>query len=90
MMVNVYSIKDTKAGAFLQPWFAANHAVAFRNCERSAKTPNTPFNEYPADFILVMIGHFDDDRGMIIPCEHEILGSFVQFHTPAPAADTAA
>lgn len=83
MEVNVYTIFDSKARAFLQPWFAANHAVAFRNVERSCRSPNSPFLEFPEDFTLFCIGVFDDIAG-VISCEGpgEALGNFIQFLPP--------
>lgn len=90
MEVKIYAIYDTKAKAYLQPWFAANNAVAFRNCQRACANAQSPFAEFPVDFTLFCVGLFDDDSGEISALKHhENLGNFTQF-LPAAAADTAA
>lgn len=96
MKVNVYAILDTAGQAFLQPWFAANHALAFRNLEKACRNPDSPFVQFPADFTVFCIGQFDDDTGELLPHKkHENLGNMIQFvpaENPEPslfAADTA-
>lgn len=89
MLVKVYSIYDSKAQAYLQPFFAATHALAFRNCERACRNPESPFVQFPVDFTLFCLGAFDDEIGVLAPHPNqENLGNFIQF-LPA-AADTAA
>ena len=91
MQVNIYSIYDSKAKAYLQPWFAANNLVAFRNCERSAKQPGSPFAEFPGDFTVFKLAEFNDDTGEVMPLKaHENLGTFVQFLPVVSASDKAA
>lgn len=92
MRVNVYAIHDVKAGAFLQPWFAPTHAMAFRNIEKSMRTPNSPFSDFPADFTLFKVGEFEDDTGEISPVVPiESLGNFLQFvSSQVNSADTVA
>lgn len=76
----VYSICDTKAQAFMMPFFAINNAVAFRNCEQACKAPNSNFAQFPADYILVRIGKFDDQKGLLDAWDkYENLGNFLQF-----------
>lgn len=83
MIVNVYAIYDSKADAFLQPWFAATHALAFRNIERATKNPESPFVQFPADFTLFKIGEFNDEDGTLSASKvNESLGNFIQFLPP--------
>lgn len=93
MIVNIYSIYDSKAQAYLQPFFCATHALAFRNIEKAMKNPHSPFSDFPADFTLFKVGEFDDLEGIVIGVSaHENLGNLIQFAPPPSpvAADTAA
>jgi len=83
MLVNVYAIYDSKAAAYLQPWFCQNHNLAFRNIERACKNPQSPFAEFPGDFTLFCVGEFDDLTGRISSHEaYENLGDMIQFVPP--------
>lgn len=87
MKVNIYAIYDSKAKAYLQPWFAPNSATAFRNIEKAMRNPQSPFVDFPADFNLFELGVFDDESGIIethsAPQNH---GNFLQF-VPADPVD---
>lgn len=86
MLVNIYTVYDSKAKAYLQPFFNQNHNVAFRNLELAMRNPNCPFTQFPADFTLFCIGTWDD-----ISCTleqfaaHECLGNMIQF-APLPGS----
>jgi len=80
MLVKMYAIYDSKAVAYLQPFFCANHAVAFRNIERACKNPQSPFAEFPADFNLFCLADFEDTKGELKPfLAPENLGNLLQF-----------
>lgn len=86
MIVNVYAIYDSKTQSFLQPWYAQNHATAFRNMELACRDPKSGFVQFPVDYTLFCIGSFDDERGALLPKElHENLGNMQQF---APKSET--
>lgn len=83
MLVNIYAIYDSKVRAHLQPWFAQNHNVAFRNLELAMKNPQCPFVQFPADYTLFCIGQFDDETAKLIPADvFENLGNMIQFAPP--------
>lgn len=89
MIINIYAIYDSKAAAFLQPFFATCHAVAFRNVERACRNPDSPFVQFPEDFTLFLVGSFDDEAGALKPHSKapESLGNFLQF-LPPPGPQT--
>ena len=93
-VVNVYSIFDTKARAYMQPWYATNHDVAFRNCRASMTQPQSPMAQFPVDFNLFCLGQFDELTGEFHQNgEHMNLGNFSQFvpeenTPPLPLATT--
>lgn len=80
MISNIYAIYDSKAAAYLQPFFCSNHALAFRNLERACKNPQSPFAEFPADFTLFCLGTIEDVSGVLAPYKAaESLGTLLQF-----------
>lgn len=91
MIVNMYAIYDSKAAAYLQPFFCSNHALAFRNLERAVKNPQSPFAEFPADFTLFHLATFDDVKGVLNPLKvGESLGNLLQFMSQTDSPQAAA
>lgn len=93
MKVNVYAIYDSKAAAYLRPFFAQNHNVAFRDIERAMRGPQSPFADFPGDFSLFQLATFDDVSGRLEPLKAPdnlgILLQFVASQDNSPAAQTA-
>lgn len=95
MLMNVYSIYDTKGDYFVPPWFSRTHADAIRDFAKAVGTPGSPMGDHPADFELRCIGTWDDLAGEIRPHEdHKVLGIGIDFvHTRAdnalPVGDSA-
>lgn len=65
-MVNLFSILDTKASIYMQPFCCSTNAVALRHFSDSVNTADSPFHKHPEDYILFEIGRFDDQTGEII------------------------
>lgn len=57
----VYSVFDTKAEAFLRPFFVPTHGLAIRSFENEVLTDGSPMNMNPEDYSLFQIGVFVDD-----------------------------
>ena len=82
MLMNVYSIYDSKGEYWIPIWIARSHADAIRDFTRSVSSPGTPIGDHPADFQLVCVGTWDDDSGTLIPHEvKQTLGSGIEFQT---------
>lgn len=62
MLVKIFSVFDTKGGAFLQPFYAMSKGHAIRSFTDSTNTEGHTFNKYPEDFILFELGDFDDSN----------------------------
>ena len=60
MINNIYAVFDVKAGAYLQPFFMQNNALAIRSFSGACKDTSTMFNAYPEDYTLFQLGSFDD------------------------------
>lgn len=62
-MLKVFSIFDSKANAFMQPFFCANVAVAKRMCARSVMNQESDFWYFKEDYSLFELGSWDPDLG---------------------------
>lgn len=63
MIQKIYSIYDTKAQAFLPPFFMPNDDMAIRAVMDCLADPNHNFAAHPEDYGLVALGEFDDQLG---------------------------
>jgi len=76
----VFSIFDSKAAAFLQPFFSPTAATAVRSFERSAQDEASDFNRYAGDYTLFEIGEWDQSQGTWVAHDAKInLGLASQF-----------
>lgn len=74
--MRVYSVYDSKAEAYLIPFFASTDAVAMRMFTQAAADPNHNFHQFAADYTLFHIGEWDEEKGSLIPAEaHYNLGN---------------
>lgn len=63
--MKVYSVYDSKAEAFLRPFFAPTAGVAVRGFEQACCDPSHDFHKYGADYTLFEIGVFDEFNGRL-------------------------
>lgn len=68
MIHRVFSIYDAKACAFNQPFFSANQNTATR-AVMSSMGPESQLVKFPEDFVLMEIGAFDDEKGVLVGVE---------------------
>lgn len=66
MMQKMFSVRDSKAMAFLQPFFSSANGSAIRAFIDAVNDKSTPLAKHPEDYILYEIGCFDDTTGEII------------------------
>lgn len=70
MLINVFSVYDSKACFFGQPFFDQHEASAIRNFSdavNDASNPNNMWNKHPEDFSLFQIGSFHNETGELVP-----------------------
>lgn len=60
MIYVVAAVYDSKARAYLPPNFCSTQEVAARAFANAANTPGTPIGENPEDFIMFIVGTWDD------------------------------
>lgn len=67
-MLKVFSVKDVKADAFMQPFFTHNRNTAERDFREAVSTPDqkNPMSRHPEDFELYELGNWDDQVGVIV------------------------
>lgn len=65
MNQKMYSIRDSKAEVFNQPFFCHTHGEAERNFTQLAKDEKSFISQYPTDYDLYYIGDYDTVSGKI-------------------------
>lgn len=81
MKLKIYSIRDSKAEIYRQPFFCSSHGEAERNFEMLVNDSKSLVSQYPDDFDLYYIGKFDDDKGMVealVTPEHLVKGNLLK------------
>lgn len=66
MFLKMFTVFDSKAAAFLQPFFAPTTAVAIRSFSQAARTQGHDFNQYAEDYTLFELGEFDQETAKIM------------------------
>lgn len=61
--LDMFSIYDSKASAFLQPFFSKNSDTAIREFTAAVNQSNGNFQEFTEDFSIFTLGTFDQDEG---------------------------
>lgn len=84
MEVGIFAIRDTKAEAYLQPFFSQTKGTAIRAFTDAVNDSKSQFSRYPADFVLFELGGWDDDTGSFTLHKTPIsLGLAKEFVDPA-------
>lgn len=65
--MKIFTILDSKAKAYMTPFFQKNEDVAVRVLEQACNEQGHIFNTNPEDFSLFQIGIFNEDTGEIVP-----------------------
>lgn len=80
MILKVFSVFDSKAKAYLQPFHAVNSAVALRSFEAAVNDERHDFHRFAGDYTLFEIGIWDDQSGEVVCDGHKTnLGVAVEF-----------
>lgn len=64
MIQKVFSVRDGKALAFLQPFFSTASGSAIRAFSDAVQDVKTPLGAHPEDYVLYEIGTFDDSTAV--------------------------
>lgn len=67
MILNAYSIFDRKALQYHPPFFASTDGAAIRSVGDLVSDLNTNVGRHPADYVLFLVGRYDDSNGSFLP-----------------------
>jgi len=80
MIHNLFSVYDTVAKAYMQPFFTINRGTAVRAITGALQDAQHPFAKEPHSYLLYHLGNFDDASGSFeIGAQPENLGPLSQF-----------
>ena len=83
MILKVYTVYDTKAEAYLQPFFSQSKGVAIRSFQEAVRDEKSNISKYPEDFTLFELGEYDDATSKFnLHITPQSLGVAVEFLTP--------
>lgn len=63
--MELFALKDVKAGTFGNPLSFVNRGVALRSLGEAASSPESALNKFPHDFQLFALGEFDQFSGKL-------------------------
>lgn len=66
-MQKIYSVFDSKVGAYLQPMFFRSKGEAIRSFSTAVSDSAHDFNKYAEDFTLFELGEWDQEKGVLLP-----------------------
>lgn len=79
MKLNVYSIFDSKAKAYLPPFYLHTHGLAERAFGDCINSRDHQFSKNPADYTLFHLGTFEDDCALFDTFAPVSLGNGLEF-----------
>lgn len=62
MLLQMFTVYDSKAEAYLPPFFMAARGAAVRSFSDTCNDPTHAFNQHPEDYTLFHLGQYDDQH----------------------------
>lgn len=70
MKIRMYAIRDVKADFFNNPIALRTDMEAMRAFQEACRPgQETMISSYPEDYVLVHVGEFDNNNGVVYPCD---------------------
>lgn len=66
MIWQVFSVFDTKVGAYANPFFVPTKGAAIRSFTDACGDDSLPFKKHPGDYRLFRVGEWDDASGHLL------------------------
>lgn len=86
MILKVFAVFDSKAGAYLQPFFSINVATACRDFSSAVQDSSHAFHRHSGDYELFLLGEWDQYEGVLKMYEtKQSLGIASSFLNPMEA-----
>lgn len=73
MKMQMLAIRDAKAEAYMQPFFAQSIGAAERSFGDLARDPKEPCGQHPEDYAMFWLGEFDALTGMVSVKEQPVM-----------------
>lgn len=74
----IFTVRDSKAEAYLPPFYAAKQGLAVRMVANAVNDPDHTFFRNPEDYTLFYLGTFDEETGYIKSIPPEAICNLVQ------------
>lgn len=84
MNLYMFSLFDSKTGAFSPPFFVNHRGHALRMVQELGRDTNTTVGRYPEDYTLFELGFFDDATGQVEMMRANNLGQVASLIPQAP------
>lgn len=65
MILKMFTVFDSKAAAYLPPFFTQTTGTALRSFESECNNPESSFYKYPGDYALFELGSFDQANSTV-------------------------
>lgn len=88
MHLQIFSIFDVKADAYITPFLLPNKAMAIRAFADCVNSASHQFGQNPQDYTLFHIGSFDDTSANITADHPRSLGNGVEFIRKVDAVES--
>lgn len=72
MILKIYSVFDSAAGAFLQPFFAPTDGLAIRSFMDALNDNANALSKHAADYTLYLLGEFNDADASFSPPQEPV------------------
>lgn len=83
MLHQIFTVYDSKAQAYLQPFYAPTKGAAIRVFSDICNDGTHPFNRHPEDYTLFALGEFDDNNGKLLSLTTPApIGKAIEFVQP--------
>lgn len=79
MQIQMFTVYDEKAKAYLQPFFLTATGLAIRSFTETVNDPKSAIGRHPADYTLFHIGSFDDSSCTFEARTPQSLGNGLEF-----------
>ena len=67
MLLQVFTVFDSKAESYLPPFYMPALGAALRSFSDTCNDPSHAFNKHPSDYCLFHLGTFDDSTATFEP-----------------------
>jgi len=83
--MKIFTIYDSKAEAYLTPFFLKTNALAIREFETVSNQPESNFCKYPEDYTLFLLGEYSEETAIFTMEKTAVpLGKAIEFQHNQP------